>query len=77
MESVLPPSLSVSNPPVLILVGLLVKLLLPTRLFSCLALKEEPMSDEQAMQTINAAFKKSFRESLRKAATKVGDKSIQ
>jgi hypothetical protein len=38
-------------------------------------MKEEPMSDEQALQTINAAFKKSFRESIRKQSIKVGGKT--
>ena len=51
--------------------SLFVKLLLPTRWFSRLQMKEEPLTEEQALGSINAAFKKSFRESIRKHSTKV------
>jgi len=50
--------------------GLLMKVLLPARLFGKIHMKEEPMTDEEAINAFAAKFRKSFRQSLMKQGVK-------
>lgn len=47
------------------------KVLLPARLFGKIHMKEEPMTDEEAINAFAAKFRKSFRQSLMKQGVKL------
>ena len=48
-----------------LIVGIIVKLVLPARWFLRLKMKEQPMSDEEEKSSFTAQFRKSFRQSHR------------
>ena len=47
--------------------GVIVKALLPVRLFNRIQMQEEPMSDEQEKFAYTSTFRKSFRQSSRRS----------